>query len=103
MRGTDASIVTEDLVIAREGATGVSCQRLPSTSTPSAKMTGSSSDNGSDNDFVMIDNRAGLPTGTKLPELAGRVCGRGVSIGADGVVTIERPADRRLHSDFLWR
>jgi diaminopimelate epimerase len=86
--------------MAREDSIGVLRQRLLVAPEPFAKMSGSG------NDFVMIDNRAGLLTDAELPEFARRACQRGVSIGADGVVAIERPVrrvDRQPPEDFRWR
>ena len=51
------------------------------TSTPFTKMAGGG------NDFVMIDNRAGLVQSPE--ELARRVCTRRLSIGADGLILVE--------------
>jgi diaminopimelate epimerase len=42
---------------------------------------------GSGNDFIMIDNRAGAFPAT--PGLIARMCERGVSIGADGLILVE--------------
>ena len=70
---------------------------LPANGIPFAKMSGSG------NDFVMIDNRAGLLPDTTLPHFARRVCRRGVGIGADGVVTIEPLDPDQPEADFRWR
>ena len=71
--------------------------RLPESTLPFAKMSGSG------NDFVMIDNRDGLLAAEALPEFTRRVCRRGIGLGADGVVTIE-PLDRdQLDAHFRWR
>jgi diaminopimelate epimerase len=57
---------------------------------------------GSGNDFVVIDNRAGLvPAGTE-GELTRLLSRRRLSIGADGIVLIE-PADPSPAADFKWR
>jgi len=55
--------------------------------------------NGSGNDFLLIDNRGGILRGVDLPEFVGKVCDRSRSIGADGVIFIEK--SRR--ADFRWR
>ena len=51
----------------------------PEICIPFAKM------NGSGNDFVVIDNRAGLIPAEALPAFARAVCRRGLGVGADGV------------------
>ena len=57
---------------------------------------------GSGNDFVVIDNRAGLvPAGTE-GELTRLLSRRRLAVGADGVVLIE-PADPTTEGDFRWR
>jgi len=54
---------------------------------------------GSGNDFILIDNRrASVPAG-KAPELAKTLCRRKVSVGADGLILIERDGE----VDFSWR
>jgi diaminopimelate epimerase len=70
---------------------------LPTTGRiPFFKMSGSG------NDFVVIDNRAGLvPAGTE-GELSRLLARRRLSIGADGIVLIE-PADPSPAADFKWR
>ena len=54
--------------------------------------------NGSGNDFLLIDNRGGILRGIDLPAFVGKVCDRSRSIGADGVIFIEK--SRR--ADFRW-
>ncbi len=44
---------------------------------------------GNGNDFIIIDNRAGMIHGEGLGELALSLCGRRTSIGADGLMAIE--------------
>ncbi len=44
---------------------------------------------GSGNDFILIDNRDGVLRGIDLPGWVSKVCRRGLSVGADGVITIE--------------
>ncbi|MBA4397001.1 MAG: diaminopimelate epimerase [Syntrophus sp. (in: bacteria)] len=54
---------------------------------------------GSGNDFILIDNRGqSLPAGN-ITDFVKRVCERKVSVGADGLILIER-SDR---ADFRWR
>ncbi|GAB4363069.1 MAG: diaminopimelate epimerase [Deltaproteobacteria bacterium] len=55
--------------------------------------------NGSGNDFLLIDNRNGAMEGADFPEFVRKVCDRTRSIGADGVIFLER--DRS--ADFRWR
>jgi diaminopimelate epimerase len=70
--------------------------QLPDTSIPFAKM------NGSGNDFVVIDNRAGVIEDAAAGEFTRLVCRRGLGVGADGVVLIEE-APRGSDVDFRWR
>ncbi len=60
---------------------------------PFAKMSGSG------NDFVIIDNRKDLVPRRKMPAFVKAVCRRGLSVGADGVIFIQksRAADFRWH------
>ncbi|MDX9822343.1 MAG: diaminopimelate epimerase [Syntrophales bacterium] len=54
---------------------------------------------GSGNDFILIDNREGsLPVGD-LSAFAAKICARKVSVGADGLIVLER-SDR---ADFRWQ
>jgi diaminopimelate epimerase len=55
--------------------------------------------NGSGNDFLLVDNRGGLMDGADIPEFVRKVCDRKRSIGADGMIFLER--DRS--ADFRWR
>jgi diaminopimelate epimerase len=56
--------------------------------------------NGSGNDFLLIDNRGGgILRGVDLPDFVEKVCDRSRSVGADGVIFIEK--SRR--ADFRWR
>ena len=55
--------------------------------------------NGSGNDFLLVDNRNGVMDGAVFPEFVRNVCDRKRSIGADGVIFLER--DRSV--DFRWR
>ena len=54
---------------------------------------------GSGNDFILIDNRDGTLAVGNIVEFVKRVCTRKVSVGADGLIVIER-SDR---ADFRWR
>jgi diaminopimelate epimerase len=57
---------------------------------------------GNGNDFILIDNRRNILKGRSLPGLAKQVCHRNRSVGADGLIVIVPPADRRA-ADFRWR
>jgi diaminopimelate epimerase len=61
---------------------------------PFAKMSGVG------NDFILVDNRAGILNGVDLPEFARRVCTRRMSLGGDQVMVIEAP---RSGGDFSMR
>jgi diaminopimelate epimerase len=54
--------------------------------------------NGSGNDFLLVDNRSGIMKGIDLPQFAGKVCDRSRSIGADGIIFLERSRS----ADFRW-
>ncbi|MFA7465223.1 MAG: diaminopimelate epimerase, partial [Syntrophales bacterium] len=54
---------------------------------------------GSGNDFILIDNIGGALKIDDLPAFARRVCKRKVSVGADGLILIEK-SDR---ADFRWQ
>ena len=54
---------------------------------------------GSGNDFVIIDNREGVVADEQLPGFIAKVCLRRMSIGADGLILIERSES----VDFRWR
>jgi len=60
---------------------------------PFTKMSGTG------NDFIIIDNRAGLVPPEAGPALARRACRRMFSVGADGLILIE-DCDG---ADFRWR
>src|SRR5215217_2862413 len=64
-------------------------------SIPFRKMSGSG------NDFVVIDNRAGVLPSDRAAAFTGAICRRRVSVGADGVVLIEESTDPGAH--FTWR
>lgn len=53
---------------------------------------------GSGNDFVIVDNRQGVVPEEGIADLARRICARRVSVGADGLILIERSdaADFRM-------
>ena len=53
---------------------------------------------GSGNDFIIIDNRKKIVPEKNIKEFVVKVCQRGVSVGADGVILIE-PSER---AHFLW-
>lgn len=44
---------------------------------------------GAGNDFILVDNRSGVLK-TKLKELANKLCQRQLSIGADGLILVEK-------------
>ncbi len=54
--------------------------------------------NGSGNDFLLVDNRNGILKGIDFPRFAGKVCDRSRSVGADGMIII----DRSRRADFRW-
>ena len=54
---------------------------------------------GSGNDFILIDNRAGIVKPAWAGRLAAKVCAHRLSVGGDGLILIER--SRRAH--FRWR
>jgi diaminopimelate epimerase len=54
---------------------------------------------GSGNDFILVDNRRGAVRPGEGPALARRLCTRGFSVGADGLILIERSRE----ADFAWR
>ena len=54
---------------------------------------------GSGNDFVVVDNRRGVVKAGEGAALARRLCARGFSVGADGLILIERSRE----ADFAWR
>ncbi|MDA8140916.1 MAG: diaminopimelate epimerase [Desulfobacteraceae bacterium] len=63
------------------------------TDIPFYKMSGSG------NDFIIIDNRAQSIQIEDLPHWVAKVCRRGMSVGADGVILVEPSAQ----ADFRWR
>ncbi len=54
---------------------------------------------GSGNDFILIDHRESIFAEDQLKEFARKVCQTRVSIGADGLILIERSEK----ADFKWR
>jgi diaminopimelate epimerase len=54
---------------------------------------------GAGNDFIIIDNRAGIVTIDDLPKFAAQVCRRKMSVGADGLFLLEK-SDK---ADFKWQ
>jgi len=69
---------------------------MPEGPIPFWKMTGSG------NDFVVVDNRAGLIPPAAVAGFARRVCRRGLALGADGVVLIGTAAPGDA-ADLAWR
>ena len=64
----------------------------PAGRIPFAKMSGSG------NDFIVIDNRKDLVPRRRMRSFVKAVCRRGLSVGADGVIFIQRSS--RAH--FRW-
>ena len=54
---------------------------------------------GSGNDFILIDHRIPFLGQAEMKEFARKVCQRRVSVGADGLILIERSEK----ADFKWR
>ncbi len=54
---------------------------------------------GSGNDFIIIDHRDGRLNNLDIVGLVKKVCRRGVSVGADGLILIEKS----YRADFSWR
>ena len=54
---------------------------------------------GSGNDFIVIDNRRGVVAAGAGPDLARSLCTRRFSVGADGLILIEKSGV----ADFAWR
>ncbi len=57
---------------------------------------------GNGNDFILIDNRRSILKGRSLSSLTKQVCHRNRSVGADGLIVIVPPGDRKA-ADFKWR
>ena len=47
--------------------------------------------NGAGNDFIVIDNRDGAVEEARWPQIARTLCRRRMSVGADGLMVVERP------------
>lgn len=62
------------------------------TTIPFWKMSGSG------NDFIMIDHRKPVIAPEEIKEFVAKVCRRGLSVGADGVIFVE-PSDQ---ADYKW-
>lgn len=62
------------------------------TPIPFVKMSGTG------NDFILIDHREPMVARDRMPEFARLVCRRRFSVGADGLIFIERADD----ADFQW-
>ncbi len=56
---------------------------------------------GSGNDFILIDNRKQVLVADESIDLVRKVCRRALSVGADGVILIEK--DSQGECDFMWR
>jgi diaminopimelate epimerase len=56
---------------------------------------------GAGNDFILVDNRAGVFAFTDPGSVARKLCRRGMSVGADGLILIEEPGREGI--DFKWR
>jgi len=54
---------------------------------------------GSGNDFILVDNRDETIPPSRMPDLARKLCARRMSIGADGMIFIEKTDG----ADFRWR
>ena len=54
---------------------------------------------GSGNDFIIIDNRLNIINTKDIPALAAKLCKRGISLGADGLIFIENSETQ----DFKWQ
>jgi diaminopimelate epimerase len=54
---------------------------------------------GSGNDFIVIDHRAGFIQSDEVTLFVSKVCRRGLSVGADGVILVE-PSEK---ADYRWR
>ncbi|MHB8483297.1 MAG: diaminopimelate epimerase [Nitrospiria bacterium] len=54
---------------------------------------------GSGNDFIVIDNRHHVLKGLSIKTLTRKICKKGLSVGADGLILIEKSKT----ADFKWR
>ncbi len=57
---------------------------------------------GNGNDFILIDNRRKILGSANLSGLAKQVCHRNRSVGADGLIVIVPPTNRKK-ANFKWR
>ncbi len=55
---------------------------------------------GSGNDFIIIDNRKGVFSFSDIPLAVSKLCRRGLSVGADGLILLLETEDKGL--DFAW-
>ena len=56
---------------------------------------------GSGNDFILIDHREPFLKEDRLKDFIQKVCQRRVSVGADGLILIERSEEGRFQMAFL--
>jgi diaminopimelate epimerase len=56
---------------------------------------------GAGNDFILVDNRTGVFDFEDAGAAAAKLCRRGMSVGADGLILIEKPGREGI--DFRWR
>jgi diaminopimelate epimerase len=56
---------------------------------------------GAGNDFILVDDRSGVFDFPDVGAAVRKLCTRGISIGADGVILIEEPGAAGV--DFRWR
>jgi diaminopimelate epimerase len=56
---------------------------------------------GAGNDFILVDNRTGVFDFPDTASAVRKVCRRAMSVGADGLILIERPDREGI--DFQWR
>ncbi len=56
---------------------------------------------GAGNDFLVLGASAGAALGSRIVDWARRVCRRGISVGADGVLVVEPARDGRVAVRFL--
>lgn len=52
------------------------------------------------NDFILFDGRAGTASGEESAELARRLCARALSVGADGLIVVERSERADIRATF---
>ncbi len=56
---------------------------------------------GAGNDFILVDNRTGVFDFPDIGSAVSSLCRRGMSVGADGLILIEKPDREGI--DFRWR